>query len=271
MPTSDRITPAVLAAVVCLASCKNVISGPKELGVDCAKSTLTPGGSVSTNTGDVTCRNSLGEGGNFFSLVITQSSAVMLTVDAPKRLVAELYDTADHMIWISFRDDALPKLEAPFVLGPGTYVLRVTAYGGSDVRYTVSAPALSLDGCLSQVSLDPVFRVPLVNVTKGASISGTLTATSCRDASGTGSLPMLAFWLLSPAPTTFAVTATLDKPGKAVMVGIPQEFFGPGSWTKSLVSDQQVPDKSVIWNTALLRFFASSTSVLPVAYTIKVE
>jgi hypothetical protein len=256
-------TASVLLAAICLAGCPEKASGPDQNSDSCVKPTLTPGGSLSGNTGQNRCKGAIGFG-NFYTLVVTQSSPVTLSITGnTKRVYLGLYTSDEKLIFQRPSTDDAPTVALPIVLAPGTYLLRVDLFSGADFSYTISAPTLTLTTCVSD---------PGVFVTKGASFSGTVTSASCRDPGG---LPIQSFLLVGSAPTSFTVTTTLDKNGRVIFSGngapVAQQTFGPGSWTTPMTTQNLVVDPSLTYYIQQMVISASSGSSVPVAYTVKAE
>lgn len=222
-------------------------TGPDANSAACNKGTLTVGGSVTGNTGGNQCR--LGtETGNLFTLVVTQSSAVTLTVsgNAFPGFIG-LY-TSDGK-YLAARNDKDPSLTIPIVLGPGTYLLRIDTMTGADGPYTLSAPTLATTGCVAD---------PGILMTKGATFSGTLSLSSCSVPDGRR---YQAFLFVAGVASTFSVAVTADK--RAFVFG---RDVDAGTWTQSLSTTAQ----GNINGTATTLLNQAGVS-LPLTYTVKAD
>ncbi|MBY0488583.1 MAG: hypothetical protein K2R93_01965 [Gemmatimonadaceae bacterium] len=248
-----RAATSRLLGAALLMGCGGVGSsttGPDAGSTACNKGTLTIGGSVTGNTGANRCR--LGSDvGNIYELVVTQSSAVTLTMsgNAFPGFIG-LY-TSDGK-YLAIRNDKDPSLTIPIVLGPGTYLLRIDSMTGADGPYTLSAPALVVTACNSGIAL-----------TKGATYTGALNVTSCFVPDGR---KYQSFAVVSGTPATFSVTTTVDRRGTVNLVGTTLQDFGPGSFTGTLSTTTQG-----LTQMATLTVLSQSASAIPLTYTVKVD
>lgn len=256
-------TAAVLVAAICLAGCPEKAVGPDQNSESCVKPTLTPGGSLAGNTGLNRCQGSLGYG-NFYTLVVAQSSPVTLSISGnTKRVYLGLYTSNEKLIFQRASTDDAPTIALPIVLAPGSYLLRVDLFSGADFAYTISAPALTPGACIPE---------PGIFVTKGVTFSGSLTSAGCRNPAG---VTVQTFTLTGSAPTSFSVTTTLDKRCTVAFFfnssDIATQTFGPGSWTTSVSTGNAVVNPTLTYYQVGMAVLANSSGTVPLAYTVKVE
>lgn len=245
-----------------LVGCGGAVQGPQSPGTApdvtsdrCVKKELRVGGSASGNTGGTLCQL-VGGSGNVFTLTVTQSTAMILTVSGNSfPAYFGIYTAEGKPLDARTSNDS--SLTMPVVLGPGGYLLMISSLTPAEGPYTVSAPPLDADRC---------YEPYRITMTKGASYTSTVGLSSCRTPNGGRRYQLFTF--ATGDPTTFAVTTTLDKPGQAAWLTESNEF-GPGTWTARLPS---APDGMFQRSRgALLTSASGSSTSIPLAYTIRVE
>ena len=200
------------------------------------------------NTGANRCQLPDGSG-NVFELVVTQSTAVTLTLSGnafPGYIGLYTIDGKP------LRSANAAPLEIPIVLGPGSYLLRIDSMNSADGPYTLSAPARVVNACNSGIA-----------ITKGATYTGSLNVTSCAVPDGR---KYQIFILTSGASATANVTTTLDRRGTVNLTGGALQDFGPGSFSGTLSTTTQG-----LFQMTSMTVLTQTAATIPMAYTVKVE
>lgn len=210
----------------------------------------TAGSTVTGTTGSNLCKGPDGSNGQLYSMTLSQPSAMDLTVTAsgfPPHLA--LYTAANDLI--AQTNDARLK----FFLPAGAYTVFVSSLSNKDGSFTLTSPATELANCATTSGI----------TTKGASISGTLTATDC----GNSFSKVDHYDLQLKAGTTLSVTFTVDRLAGLLVLSptgplATKEMAGAGTWTTSV----SIPSTGYYGVQVESRTTGNGASNLPVSYTI---
>jgi hypothetical protein len=246
-----RVSPVLF--LLSLASCSKIADLVGAGGTCNGPQPYTAGSTVTGVTNNVTCKGPDGTNGQVYSMTLSQQSNMALTLTAsgfPGHL--GLYTAANDLV-AQTNDGSLRAF-----LPAGAYTVFVSSTSGKDGSYTLTSPAAELANCTTPGGI----------TAKGASISGTLTATDC----GNSLSKYDHYDIQLKAGTTLNVTFTVDRVAGLFVVGptsqlAAREMAGAGTWTTSVT----VPATGFYGVRVESRTTGNGASNLPLAYTISLN